>query len=212
MKKLLAAILTLTLLMSLALCGASAEGGSADTASAEKPTADTLSADIPAFMTPAVFVEYYNGMMIALADQYADALGEEGVAIVKQDYVMTQDDQQGEIVYFGNNNWSVEAGFLFADQIDYYANAPALTMNFNIKDNTPDGAVFLAKTALKMVIGYHFQDQVSMDDLSNWFDTADTSTVFQLPGYTLNLIYGEGYTQYAILLPADQNPYLNGDK
>lgn len=199
MKKLLAAILSLTLLTTLALCGASAESAAATTA--------------PAFMTPSVFVEYFNGMMTALADQYADALGEEGVAIVKKDYVLTTEDVEEPIVYYGNEKWSIEAGFLFTDIVDFQANAPALTLNFSIKGEVPDGAVFLAKTALKMVIAYHFKDQVSLDDLSNWFDTVNDSTnVFQLPGYTLNYIVGEGYIQYAVLPPADQNPYLNGDK
>ena len=176
----------------------------------EKPASGIGSSDAPAFMTPAVFAGYFNGMMTALADQYAEALGEEGVAIVKENYVLTQEDQQGAIVYYGNNEWTVEAGFLFADEVDYYAGAPALTLNFTIKNGTPDGAVYLAKTALKMVIAYHYQDEVSLDDLTNWFDTADDpSNVFQLPGYTLNYIAGDGYIQYAVLLPYEENPYLN---
>ena len=69
MKKLLAAILTLALLTSLALCAASAEE--------ELTVQDTTLA----FMTPSVFAEYFNGMMNALADEYADNLGEEGVEI-----------------------------------------------------------------------------------------------------------------------------------
>ena len=170
----------------------------------EQPAPDTGSSEAPAFMTPSVFIEYFNGMMTALADQYAEALGEDGVAIVKENYILTQTDPQGAIVYYGNNDWSLEAGFLFADEIDYYANAPALTLNFNIKSGTPDGAVFLAKAALKMVIAYHFQNEVSLDDLSNWFNTADDpSNIFQLPGYTLNYLASEGYIQYAVLLPAD---------
>ena len=176
---------------------------------AEKPDSDTGSSEAPAFMTPPVFSEYFNGMMTALADQYAEALGEEGVAIVKKNYILTQEDRQGAIVYYGNNDWSIEAGFLFADEADSYANAPALTLSLTIKSGTPDGAVYLVKTALKMVIAYHFQNEVALDDLTNWFDTADPYNVFQLPGYTLNYIVSEGYTQYAILLPAEQNPYLN---
>lgn len=178
-----------------------------------EPASDSGIAQAPAFMTPSVFVEYFNGMMTALADQYAEALGEEGVAIVKEKYILTQEDLQGAIVYSGSSDWSIEAGFLFADVVDYYANAPALTLNFSIKSGTPDGAVYLAKTALKLLIAYHFQDEVSLEDLTNWFDTADDpSDIFRLPGYTLNYVASEGYIQYAILLPADQNPYLNSGK
>ena len=182
-------------------------------AETETPVADTGSDDVPAFMTPSVFVDYYNGMMLALADQYAEALGEDGVKIVKEDYTITQEDLQGVFDYYGNTDWSVEAGFLFADEVDYYAGAPALTLNFTIKSGVPDGAVYLSKTALMMVIAYHLQDEVSYDDLSAWFDTVDDpSNVFQLPGYTLNYLQAEDYIQYAILLPAEKNPYLSGEE
>ena len=177
---------------------------------AETPVAGTESSDPPAFMTPSVFVSYFNGMMTALADQYAEALGEEGVAIVKENYILTQEDPQGAIAYFGNTDWSLEAGFLFADEIEYSAGAPALTLTFSIKDGTPEGAVILARTALAFVIAFHYQDDVDLADLTNWFDTVDdSSNVFQLPGYTVNYFAPDGCVQYAVLLPAEQNPYLN---
>jgi hypothetical protein len=176
-----------------------------------EPGGDSGGTGAPAFMTPVVFADYFNNMMIVLADQYAEALGEEGVTIVKENYTLTQEDQQGPLVYYGNNDWSVEAGFLFADEVDYYAGSPALTLNFSYKNSLPDGAVYLVKTALTMVIAYHYQEEVSLNELSAWFESAnDPSDVFQLPGYTLNVIVSDEYTQYAVLLPADENPYLAG--
>ena len=168
-----------------------------------------ISAEAPPFMTPSVFVDYFNGMMTALADQYAEALGEEGVAIVKEQYILTQQDPQGAIAYYGNNDWSLEAGFIFADEAEAAAGSPALLLNFTIKNGTPDGAVYLAKTALKFIIAYHFQDDVSFDDLTAWFDSAaDSKNIFQLPGYSLNVLQSEDYIQYAVLPPADTIPYL----
>lgn len=165
--------------------------------------------EVPPYMTPSVFVDYFNGMMTALADQYAEALGEEGVDIVKNQYVLTQVDPQGVIAYYGNPDWSLEAGFMYENEADYLAGAPALFLNFNIKNGTPDGAVYLAKTALAFVIAYHHQDEISLDDLTAWFDSAaDPANIFQLPGYTLNVLQSDDYIQYAILPPADKNPYL----
>ena len=200
MKKLLAAILTLALLTSLALCAASAEE--------ELTVQDTT----PAFMTPSVFAEYFNGMMNALADEYADNLGEEGVEIVKTSYVLTQEDvPDGSIVYYGNNDWSLETSFLFGDQVDYYMGYPALIVNLSIKTGTPESAVYLAKTAMAMVIGYHLQGSVGIKDLTKWFDTVnDPSDVFQLSaGYTLNYIATDAYVQYAVLPPDEINPYVD---
>ena len=57
MKKLLALVLALTLLTTLALCGASAESKTAEAATA------------PAFMTPSVFVEYFYGFIFVVYDK-----------------------------------------------------------------------------------------------------------------------------------------------
>ena len=165
-------------------------------------------AEVPPFMTPALFADDFNDMMKALADQYAAALGEEGVDIVKSQYILTQVDPSGTLVYYGNPDWTLEAGFMFEHEADYYLDMPALLLNFNIKNGTPDGAVFLAQTALKFVIAYHYQNEVSLDDLTAWFKEApDSANVFQLPGYTLNVLQTNEYLQYAILPPDDKNPY-----
>ena len=180
---------------------------------AEEPLPDDsgIVSDVPVFLTPSVFAEYFNAMMTALADKYAEALGEEGVRIVKEDYTITQQDPQGVFVYLGNNDWTVEAGFLFENEADYLVNAPALTLNFNIRNTVPDGAVFLTKSVLTSLIAYHFQGAVTYNDLADWFDNVnDPSDTFTLPGYTLSFLQSQDYTQYAMTLPAEKNPYLNG--
>ena len=62
-----------------------------------------------------------------------------------------------------------------------------------------------------MIIGYDFQDQVTTDDLQNWFNTAEgPSDIFVLPGYSLSVLKTDEYTQYYVLSPADQIPQLSG--
>lgn len=177
-------------------------------------SADAGEAEAPLFLTPSVFVSYFNGMMIALADQYAEALGEEGVAIVKEGYVLTEEDFKGQMVYYDNPEWTVEAGFMFEDEVDFLVNAPALSMTFSIRNDLPDGAVYLSRAALKMVIAYHSQDRVSYTDLSEWFDTVDDpSDIFPLSGgWTLNYMQAEGFTKYAVLPPDSMNPYAPGNQ
>lgn len=163
----------------------------------------------PLFMIPSHFVERYNALMVALADQYAEQLGEEGVRIVKEDYTITQTDPVGEIIYYGNNAWSIEAGFMYGDAASASETAPALIMNYTIKAGVPDGAVFLTKYAIQMMIGYDFQDQVSLDDLTKWFDSAENpEDIFTLPGYTLNVYKTDEQLTYAVLPPAEQIPQI----
>ena len=182
-----------------------------DTAEEPLPGDIETASDVPAFLTPSVFASYFNSMMTALADKYAEALGEEGVAIVKEDYTITKQDPQGVFVYLGNNEWTIEAGFLFESEADYLVNAPALTLNFSIRNTVPDGAVYLTKRVLTSLIAYHFQGAVEYKDLEDWFNTADDpSDTFALPGYTLSFLRSQDYTQYAMTLPAEKNPYLNG--
>lgn len=181
-------------------------------ASVEEQPAETETAQeaAPFFMTAATFVEYYNSAMTALADNYAEQLGEEGVQIVKENYIMTQTDPLGEIVYHGNNEWTVEAGFLYADAESASDTAPALVLNFTIKAGVPDGAVYLSQFVFRQMIADAFRDEISQDELNNWFDTAEgMETPFTLPGYTLNVLKtDDGQIQYSILPPASQVPQL----
>lgn len=164
---------------------------------------------VPKFMIPSFFTARFNALMEALADQYAEQLGEEGARIVKEDYTITQEDPTGEIIYYGNNDWSVEAGFLYGDAASASENAPALILNYTIKAGIPDGAVFLSKYAIRMMIAYDFQDQVSLDDLTNWFDNAeDMGDIFTLPGYTLNVYKTDEQLTYAVIPPAEKVPQL----
>lgn len=168
-------------------------------------------AAVPAFMTPREFVSRFNAMMNAMADHYADFLGEDGVKVLKDQFTITVADPQGNILYFGNNDWSVEAGFTYADADTAADTSPALTLNLTIKGSVPEIAAYLTKYGLQMMIAYEFQEEVSAEELANWFDTAESpADIFQIPGYTLNVLKTNDYIQYAVLPPAENNPYLNG--
>ena len=190
MKKTIAAILALVLTLAFAACA--------------------FAADTPLFMTPAVFAERFNTIMNVMADRNAESLGPEAVEIIKESYTLVQDDPQGQLLWFGNSDWSLEAGFLFAGENDAEDGRPAVVVSMKIGDSVPDVVVTLARFSLMMIIGYDFQDEVSTDDLQLWFDTArEPSDTFALPGYTLSVIRTGDSTQYLITAPADRIPQLN---
>ena len=165
---------------------------------------------IPAFLTPAVFVERFNATIPALADKFSDALGEEGVDLIKNNYVFTQKDPQNALLYIGNGDWSLEAGFLYADAASVDENTPALVLNLNIKNDVPEVVAYFAKFTLQMMIEYDFQDEVSPEDLANWFETAeDSADIFTLPGYTLSVLKTDDHIQYIVLPPAEKIPQMN---
>ena len=194
MKKWIAAILTMSLLVAFSAgCGCAAE-----------PAA------VPLFLTPAVFVPRYNALMNTLADYESDTLGEEKVSVVKQNYTLSKVDPQGAMVYYGSSDWGIEASFLYAKPEQAQEDGAALCLNFAIKKGVPEFVAGLAKYALKMIVYYDFEDVISLDELTEWFDTADgQANVFQLPGYTLSMMPMEDYTLYAVLPPSGNNPYLN---
>ena len=155
---------------------------------------------VPLFMTPSTFKERYNALMEAQAEQYAEQLGAEGVKIVKENYTLTETDCVDEVIYYDNSAWTVEAAFMFGEPTAVSESAPARILNFTIKSGVPDGAVNLSMFAFQMMIGYDFQDRVSLDDLTNWFDNAETmDNVFQLPGYTLNVYKTDEQLTYAVI-------------
>ena len=155
---------------------------------------------VPLFMTPSTFKERYNALMEAQAEQYAEQLGAEGVRIVKENYTLTETDCVDEVIYYDNSAWTVEAAFMFGEPTAVSESAPARILNFTIKSGVPDGAVNLSMFAFQMMIGYDFQDRVSLDDLTNWFDNAETmDNVFQLPGYTLNVYKTDEQLTYAVI-------------
>ena len=191
MKKMIATILALMMTMSFVLCAAAEEA--------------------PLFLTPTVFAERFNMIMNAMADRNIDTLGEEGVRIIKESYTFVQRDPQDALLYYGNTDWGIEAGFLFADAQSASDEVPALVVNLNIRNDVPDVIADLAKFSMMMIIGYDFEDQVTTDDLQNWFNTAEgPSDIFVLPGYSLSVLKTDEYTQYYVLSPADQIPQLSG--
>ena len=188
MKKLMSILLTLALLVSCA--AVTAESGTAVTA--------------PTYMTPSVFINYYNAMINAMAEIYADDLGEEGVAILNDEYTITQVDIQSTLAYYGTAKWDIEAGFSYPDGVEPTDDTPAQVLNFAIKEGTPEGAAQIATYIFKMIIAYEYQDDELTAKIDEWFAAEpDPTNVFQLPGYTLNAFVLQGNTQYAII-PTDE--------
>ena len=193
MKKMTTMILTLILVISAMLCGAAA-GEQTE----------------PNFMRPAYFSARFNATMEALADKYADHLGEDGVRILKESFTLVSEEKEGSSLSYRNSDSNITATFIFADAASVTDNDPALTMNLVIHSDVPEIAAYLSRYALQMMIGFDFQEEVPLDDLVRWFDTAeDPSDIFQIPGYPHNVIKTDSLTMYAVLPPADRIPQLN---
>ena len=109
MKKMLAMILAAILALTAAICGAAAEENA------------------PPFMIPTYFLQRFNTMMEALAEKYADALGEEGVQIINQDYVLTYKVTDGTTLDYYNLPDNVTARFFYPDEAHYEQSAAYLT-------------------------------------------------------------------------------------
>ena len=177
-----------------------------DNETPEKPEVTEIpapSGTVPAFMIPSEFVTRFNGAMEALADQYADQLGEETARALKDSYTITEKDPQNQIVYYGTKDWQIEVAFYYPDDNEPEDTTVARIMNFAIRNDTPEMAANISRRIFEMLIAYEFQNEVSADALHNWFETVNSpEDTFQIPGYTVNAVFPEGYTQYAIL-PAD---------
>ena len=185
--------------------------GTTETGITETGTTETggyAAYGVPSFLTPSVFTSRFNATMEALADKFADTLGDDGVSTVKSDYTFTEYDPQGNTVYYGTKGWGIEAGFFYLDPDAASDDSPALLVNLNIKNDVPEIPAFFAAYTFQMMIGYDYKDTIDADALANWFDNAsDISDVFSLPGYSLSIIPGDEYTQYAFL-PAS-NPLID---
>ena len=171
--------------------------------SSAAPTAPAPAAALPAFLTPSEFVARFNAVMEGLLDGYTNVLGESATVILKEQYTLSQTDPQGMIRYYGTQDWSLEAGFFFTSESGAQDTEPAALVNFALKNTTPELIRSLAVYTFQMMISYEFQDAVNADALAEWFSAAqDPADVFQLPGYTLNILVSDEYTQYAVL-PAE---------
>ncbi len=160
-------------------------------------------AAVPAFLTPSEFVGRFNAAMAGLLDGYTNVLGESVTTVLKEQYALSLTDPQGMIRYYGTQDWSLEAGFFFTSESGAQDTEPASVVNFAIKKTAPELIRSLAVYSFQMMIAYEFQDTIAADALSDWFSTAqDPANVFQLPGYTLNVLVSDEYTQYAVL-PAE---------
>ena len=201
MKKTFAMILALALALSALVCGAAAAEGM----SGEEPAGTA-----PTFMKPAYFAARFNTMMEAMADKYAEQLGEDGVRIIKEQFTFVTQEQEGSALVYQNSAGDVKATFIFGDEASVNDKEAAPVMNLVILSEVPEIAAYFARYGFQMMIGYDFQEEVNLDDLVEWFRTAeDPDNIFRIPGYTLNVIKNDALTLYAVLPPADQIPQLN---
>ena len=162
---------------------------------------------VPVFLIPSEFTDRFNAVMEAMADQYADQLGEDNVRILKEYYTLTEKDPQGQIVYYGTKNWQIEAAFYFPDNNAPTDTTAARLMNIAIKKDVPEIAASLGRRIFELMIAYEYQDKVPEDDLHTWFETVSSpEEVFSIPGYTVNAFFTEDYTQYAVLPAGETEP------
>lgn len=168
----------------------------------------TASAEIadntPSYLTPSVFVDYFNAMMAALADLYADTLGEEGVSVINEYYTITQKDEAMPIAYYGTKEWEIEAAFYYPDAENPTDTTPAHLMNLAIKTGTPEVAAYFARFTFARIIAYEYQDDAITQGLEEWIErVTDPADMFSLPGYTVNVFMTKDHTQYAVI-PVDE--------
>ena len=192
MKKMLAMILAAILALTAAICGAAAEENA------------------PPFMIPSYFYQRFNTMMETLAEHYKDALGEEGVQIINQCYVLIDKETNGTTLDYFNLYNNVTARFFYPDEASVSEETPAMMMSLIIKNEVPEDVVnYFVIYGFKTMIAYDFQEEVSLDELSEWFKTAeDPDNIFSIPGYTLNVMKTDDLTLYAVMPSANQIPQL----
>ncbi len=196
--KRITAIILAALLLTAAVCGAMAEA-------AEQKEEETT----PLFLIPSYFVARFNTFMDMMTQQNADFLGEDGVRVLQEYFTIVNSDPVGETLFYGNADWNVEVAFTYADEESASEDAPALALNLTIKSDVPEIAAYLTKYSLRMMIAYDFQEDVSVDELKEWFDRAeDPADIFTIPGYTLNVRKNDELVQYAVLPPKEKIPQL----
>ena len=85
-----------------------------------------------------------------------------------------------------------------------------MMMSLIIKNEVPEDVVnYFVIYGFKTMIAYDFQEEVSLDELSEWFKTAeDPDNIFSIPGYTLNVMKTDDLTLYAVMPSANQIPQL----
>lgn len=171
---------------------------------------ETAEASAPPFMIPSYFYQRFNTMMETLAEHYKDALGEEGVKIMKEEYILTGTKTDGTTLDYVNPYSDITARFFYPDEASVSEETPAMMMSLIIKNEVPEDVVnYFVLYIFKTMIAYDFQDDVSLDELSEWFDTAeDPNNIFSIPGYTLNVIKTDDMMLYAVMPPASEIPQL----
>lgn len=178
--------------------------------SSEQPAATETSGEAPPFMIPSYFYQRFNTMMETLAEHYKDALGEEGVQIINQCYVLIDKETNGTTLDYFNLYNNVTARFFYPDEASVSEETPAMMMSLIIKNEVPEDVVnYFVIYGFKTMIAYDFQEEVSLDELSEWFKTAeDPDNIFSIPGYTLNVMKTDDLTLYAVMPSANQIPQL----
>ncbi len=184
--------------------------GPEETETAAPAETGTAEESAPPFMIPAYFLQRFNVMMETLADHYANALGEEGVQIIKEGYVLTDTKTIGITLDYVNPYSNITVRFFYPDEASVSEEVPAMMMSLIINSEVPEDVVnYFVKYIFKTMIAYDFQDDVSLDELDEWFDSAeDPDNIFSIPGYTLNVIKTDDLVLYSVMPPASQIPQL----
>ena len=164
---------------------------------------------LPSFLTPAVFTEKLNAQMDALADQYADELGEERVSMVKQ-FKLTKKDDRGWSVAYGTDRWDIEVTFRYPDGAQTSDNEPGESLNLMISDSVPEDAVKLAVYTFQMIIASEYQEEDITEELTEWFatvaDNPNAECILPDGRYSLLLTPTESGLYYAIV-PKNHNDW-----
>ena len=168
------------------------------------------------YLIPGYFADLFNADMYDVAEYYRAMLGDETADLLQSKYVFTvmdteelNADPKGTILYIGNDDWTMEAGFTYTGEFESL-DQPALMMNLSFRDEVPAEAVIYGTLIFQFIILDKYEENAQLEmEMDTWFKTvSDPGSIMELPdGYTLNFMKIEGQTTYAVLPPDGQNPY-----
>ncbi len=175
MKRMLSLVLAILLLFSMALAEETAAAPS------ETETAGTASTETENYMIPRQFMSMFDASLEIYAGQYMDS--EEAERLVK-DYSLTKYDFSGSRMYYGSEDWRIEAGFEFENEEAVSPDSPSVSWYLFISDAAEEAAWYLAMYTLNNMIIYTHQDYA--DEILYYFRTVTPGDVLELPdGYAL---------------------------
>ena len=171
------------------------------------------------FMSPDYFTTVFNLAIPKTADTLSanGTLTEADAEDLKNNYIFTQMDVQeftmepgGTVLYFGNDDWSMEAAFLYtcgADEVD--SAEPALIMNLSFRAGVPNLYMVIGRSIMRAQVAGSYEDEDVKQSIQDWFKNAsETGDSLELPdGCSLSMMATEEQRSYSFLPPADRNPF-----